>query len=681
MMKLVLSALATIGWLASRGSATESKAEPSLQTEIKLVNLFQWPVTVNISNPDGSARVVELQPNKTSDFFKLLLVPDPDIYDTYSLKLQVNNSQHSVNYTRLRPTGTDLIVIFPTPFFGGRYETNVERIATMSDLQNMNTKSPYEKNYVFTYSQLPTNTELNFDYFLRTSNCHNCSYQQLLYISDLYFNDNSVGVKSLKVVSYTTGRHNSEIVQMDGLQFQSRGVYAIIYLQPYKTWFKIDVVPPEPFYTPLLIALVYFAVVIVARVLYVKYYDKIEADQYYSVKKNIQNTSAMNEYVIEERIVEVDIMRGIFIVLFIVVNCGGGGYIFLNESVWDGMNLGDLPELGIGWVLGFSIPFVIKYKGKLYKHGSSFAKFILVKSLLFCGFGFSYNGNFDLGKFIYTGFFQRLGVALLVNTLVAFHFPFVRHDSERAGLQVKRVLLRSLCMLALPALNVLLTEFLPVPGCPTGYLRPGGIEAGSYHLDCTGGASKHIDKLVFGENGLRTNPTCAGIYRCSAFDKYGILGTLNFVFGVYLATLIGEGFIKFKAQKSRIVYILAYCLSFLLMITVSIIFMDEYFLIPINRSLYSVSFVLLGSFFVNLFFILLTYFRSFVLKFTGWPFIQVGYNGLAILFMQEVCKDILPFGFLNNGNHRDLIVCALMNVTIWVFFALTLHNYKFYIKI
>ena len=176
----------------------------------------------------------------------------------------------------------------------------------------------------------------------------------------------------------------------------------------------------------------YLLILFVCRQIYIKYYEKIKADEYYSIKKNIQASSMQNEYVVEERVLECDLLRGLFIILFIVVNTGGGRYIFLNESVWDGMKLGDLPELGIAWVTGFSAPFLIKYKAKNFKNTRSFINFLLIKCSILFAFGLSYNGNFNLSKFLTTGFFQRLSLAILINTLVVYFVPFVKHETERA---------------------------------------------------------------------------------------------------------------------------------------------------------------------------------------------------------------------------------------------------------
>ncbi len=49
-------------------------------------------------------------------------------------------------------------------------------------------------------------------------------------------------------------------------------------------------------------------------------------------------------------------------------------------------------------------------------------------------------------------------------------------------------------VLVLLVIHVLLTFLLPVPGCPTGYLGPGGVgDFGKFPL-CTGGAANYIDR-------------------------------------------------------------------------------------------------------------------------------------------------------------------------------------------
>lgn len=50
-----------------------------------------------------------------------------------------------------------------------------------------------------------------------------------------------------------------------------------------------------------------------------------------------------------------------------------------------------------------------------------------------------------------------------------------------------------LVTLILVGIQITLTFCLPVPGCPTGYLGPGGLHNNSSHPNCTGGAATYID--------------------------------------------------------------------------------------------------------------------------------------------------------------------------------------------
>merc|ERR1711994_831609 len=77
------------------------------------------------------------------------------------------------------------------------------------------------------------------------------------------------------------------------------------------------------------------------------------------------------------------------------------------------------------------------------------------------------------------------------------------------------------------ALQTCLTFFLQVPGCPTGYLGPGGKADNGTHWNCTGGAARFIDVTVFGEEHIYQSPTSHHVYGGVAHDPEGLLGTLN----------------------------------------------------------------------------------------------------------------------------------------------------------
>lgn len=48
--------------------------------------------------------------------------------------------------------------------------------------------------------------------------------------------------------------------------------------------------------------------------------------------------------------------------------------------------------------------------------------------------------------------------------------------------------------------------FLKVPGCPLGYLGPGGLHMNSSAPNCTGGASRYIDEIIFTPRHMYNKP-------------------------------------------------------------------------------------------------------------------------------------------------------------------------------
>lgn len=72
------------------------------------------------------------------------------------------------------------------------------------------------------------------------------------------------------------------------------------------------------------------------------------------------------------------------------------------------------------------------------------------------------------------------------------------------------------------AVHTGLTFFLPVPGCPRGYLGPGGLGDHAQYRNCTGGAAGYIDRTLFGENHVYARPTCRTWYQCNVpYDPEG----------------------------------------------------------------------------------------------------------------------------------------------------------------
>lgn len=79
------------------------------------------------------------------------------------------------------------------------------------------------------------------------------------------------------------------------------------------------------------------------------------------------------------------------------------------------------------------------------------------------------------------------------------------------------------------------------PGCPRGYLGPGGVSEDSAHWDCTGGIHRWLDVQIFGEDHFYAFPTCQKLYSCIAYDPEGFLGIIqqDILFFLLLRNSIG----------------------------------------------------------------------------------------------------------------------------------------------
>ncbi len=91
-------------------------------------------------------------------------------------------------------------------------------------------------------------------------------------------------------------------------------------------------------------------------------------------------------------------------------------------------------------------------------------------------------------------------------------------------------------MLALGAVYLLTSFFLPVPGCPTGYLGPGGLADQGAFAACTGGAHGYVDRLLWGQAHIYGGATCRDVYQCR-FVKYDPENTLGAISAAWMAWL------------------------------------------------------------------------------------------------------------------------------------------------
>ncbi|KAJ8317982.1 hypothetical protein KUTeg_003073 [Tegillarca granosa] len=146
---------------------------------------------------------------------------------------------------------------------------------------------------------------------------------------------------------------------------------------------------------------------------------------------------------------------------------------------------------------------------------------------------------------------------------------------------------------AILAVFLSLTFGLDVPGCGKGYIGPGGLHDHSQYFNCTGGAAGYIDRKIFGDKHIYQSPTSKQIYNSTVpYDPEGLLGTLTSCLICFLGLQAGKILMIFKSRNGRVVRFLVW--GFILCLIAGILckFSQNDGWIPINKNLWSLSFVL-----------------------------------------------------------------------------------------
>uniref|UniRef100_A0A8C3YG68 Heparan-alpha-glucosaminide N-acetyltransferase n=1 Tax=Catagonus wagneri TaxID=51154 RepID=A0A8C3YG68_9CETA len=393
----------------------------------------------------------------------------------------------------------------------------------------------------------------------------------------------------------------------------------------------------------------------------------------------------------------VDTFRGIALVLMVFVNYGGGRYWYFKHASWNGLTVADLVFPWFVFIMGTSI--FLSMTSVLQRGGSRFRLLGRVawrSFLLICMGIVIVNPNYCLGPLSWEkaripGVLQRLGVTYFVVAVLELLFAKPVPEicaSERSCcslLDVTSSWPQWLFVLMLEGVWLALTFFLPVPGCPTGYLGPGGIGDLGKYPNCTGGAAGYIDRLLLGDSHLYQHPSPAVLYHTKvAYDPEGILGTINSILMAFLGVQAGKIFLYYKDQtKGVLIRFAAWC-CFLGLISVALTKASENEgVIPVNKNLWSASYVTTLSSFA--FLILLVLYPVVDVKglWTGAPFFYPGMNSILVYVGHEVFANYFPFQWQlgDSQSHREHLVQNIAATALWVLIAYILYKKKVFWKI
>uniref|UniRef100_A0AAQ6A8R7 DUF5009 domain-containing protein n=1 Tax=Amphiprion ocellaris TaxID=80972 RepID=A0AAQ6A8R7_AMPOC len=387
----------------------------------------------------------------------------------------------------------------------------------------------------------------------------------------------------------------------------------------------------------------------------------------------------------------------ISLVIMVFVNYGGGRYWFFKHESWNGLTVADLVFPWFVFIMGTSIALSINSMLRAGTTRRSLLRKVVWRSMqLFIIGVFVINPNYCQGALSWNnlripGVLQRLAwsyllVACLDLLVARGHVDILTTDAWWApGLDILLYWPAWLCVLLLEVVWLCLTFLLPVPDCPTGYLGPGGIGDMGLYANCTGGAAGFIDRWLLGENHIYQTPTSRVIYGTHMpYDPEGVLGSINSVLMAFLGLQAGKIILHYRDLPTSIMSRFLIWGLFLGIISAALTKCStEQGFIPVNKNLWSLSYVTTLACFAFVLLVLVYYTVDVKKWWSGAPFFYPGMNSILIYVGHEVFEDYFPFRWrmANSQSHTEHLIQNLVATSCWVLISYVLYRKKIFWKI
>lgn len=286
------------------------------------------------------------------------------------------------------------------------------------------------------------------------------------------------------------------------------------------------------------------------------------------------------------------------------------------------------------------------------------------------------------------GVLQRFGVAYLVVGCLHVIFRKVgsispQNSLSRAIHDIRVLLPEWGVMIMLIILHLALTFGLSVPGCGRGYVGPGGMHEMTHYNHCIGGATGYIDRQIITIEHLYQHPTAKNVYGSGAFDPEGFFGCILTIFQVFLGVQCGAILLVHSDWRARVRRWSIWGAVLGIIGGALCEFRQEDGLIPINKNMWSLSFVLVTS---GMAFVLLAIMYVIVDVRSYWrgaPLVYAGMNAIIIYVGHQVFHKMLPWhwsiGPMNT--HFMRLLESGWNTALWVGIAYYLYKRKIFYSI
>ncbi|EFA83209.1 hypothetical protein PPL_03999 [Heterostelium album PN500] len=594
----------------------------------------------------------------------------------------MTNTYNSIVFTITKLLLIVLLVslsMFTSGIDGRRVVSNTQKIASVPYVvkDNITIPSTSKLDYDLCLLRVTTNFTVSEQSPLvimyQFDACYDCAYQELVSLTNQSTEFFTLSTEFGYKFNFTVYDDNGKILQTDSMvyQFGENGVYEIriTAILDHNAKAMIHEVaklkdPINPF-IPIAVAFGIAAGIAILWPIAVHYYKKSKSE---SLEYQLHHLESNDPK--KDRMKSLDVFRGLSITIMIFVNYGGGGYWFFNHSYWNGLTVADLVFPWFVFIMGCAMPMSFNALESRGVPKKTIVIKLVRRSITLFALGMFLNNGNDLQHWRILGVLQRFGISYLVTGLIMMFVPVWRYRQlddlseeqqplygggsiqDRIRSRYPRMFADILpywiqWVVALMLLSVwfLVTFLLPVPGCPTGYIGPGGIGSQGQYANCTGGAARYVDLKIFGENHIYQTPTCQTIYNTGSYDPEGTLGYITSIFMCFLGVQCGRTILAFKKASCRLIRWSIWGVV-LCGIAAGLCGMSQNNgWLPINKNLWTPSFVLLLSGFG---FFVLSFMYIFIdLKklWNGAPFIYVGMNPITIYMGHEILGGYFPFSF------------------------------------
>jgi heparan-alpha-glucosaminide N-acetyltransferase len=282
---------------------------------------------------------------------------------------------------------------------------------------------------------------------------------------------------------------------------------------------------------------------------------------------------------------------------------------------------------------------------------------------------------------------QRFAISYLVVCLV--HVAFVTTAEVRAPQlldDVKVIWREWLVMLVILAVHLGTVFGIKLDGCERGYVGPGGVHENAKNPLCTGGFVQFMDEKILTENHMFRWADVRSVYDATKrFDPEGIYGSLTSIFHTFLGFQCGMTLLTFTGHKQRIFRWVIWGAALAVLTAILTFCRIEDAPIPINKPMWSLTFVTLTSA-TSFWLLALIYFLVDVKNYCEdfWTIFQYpGMNAILLYIGNAIFSSHWPFHFFvaDMNTHFIYLLKHMYTVTVWIIAAHIMYHKKFFFSL